>query len=269
MSQERADEQFAFAVAANILDVEVEPFDINDRQRAVDAILHFPDGRDAAMEVTSVGPEDEAAILNFLGRTGYRRTGFGITGRWLVNIPRNFHPSDVRKIEEALRHCESREVTVLAELFGEDKIIDELVDKGVRATRLANISGQGLDRPPGADLILSSFGGFPGEGFTNLPSELAALLSTVKLERKLAKLLASNLPELHLFLIVRPSGFSYPVYDALAFGRDLPRDPPILPRSLNQAWLVTGIGAGGVVRAISGQGWCRDHPYENWTSPQA
>jgi hypothetical protein len=88
-----------------------------------------------------------------------------------------------------------------------------------------------------------------------------AILDTDKVQSKVSKLAASGLEERHLFLIVLPTAFSYPVFEALAFGGQLPGDAPRLPNGLSQLWLLTGVRAGGVVRGISGRGWCRDKPY--------
>ena len=56
---------------------------------------------------------------------------------------------------------------------------------------------------------------------------------------------ASGLEERHLFLIVLPTAFSYPVFEALAFGGQLPSDAPRLPNGLSQLWLLTGVREGG------------------------
>lgn len=100
----------------------------------------------------------------------------------------------------------------------------------------------------------------PGQG--GLPHELDALLSTERMQSKLRKLAASNLAERHLFLMVLPGTFRQPVFDTLAFSGRLPDAAPQLAGGLSQAWLLTGIRAGGVVRGISGQGWRRDDPYD-------
>lgn len=78
---------------------------------------------------------------------------------------------------------------------------------------------------------------------------------------RLSKLAASGLEERHLFLMVLPTAFSYTVFEALAFGGQLPNDAPRLPSGLSQLWLLTGVRDGGVVRGISGLGWRRDEPY--------
>src|SRR5436190_1145964 len=111
----------------------------------------------------------------------------GLNRRWLVRIPRHFHPADMRKIDLVLPWCEARGAEHLGELAG------------------------------------------------------------------------SGLEERHLLLIVRPSAFSWPVYEGLALGGPLPTEAPFLPDGLSQVWLLTGLQAGGVVRGISDRGWYRDH----------
>jgi hypothetical protein len=258
VSQERSEEQFAFAVVARVLAVTVEPYDVHGRQGAVDALLHYPDGRTAALEVSSIGPELEAGILNYLGVRRYCRSIAGITRTWVVQVPRSFHPADMRKIDKVLPRCEASRAENLSELAGEDQDIDDLLSQGVRATIDASAAGHAGSR---VYFWLPAMGGFPGRGMASLPDELAEALRTPKMQSKIRKLAVAGLKECHLFLGVRPSAFSFPVYDGLAFGGPLPTEVPRLPDGLSQVWLVSGSHAGGVVRGISGCGWHRDHPY--------
>ena len=110
--------------------------------------------------------------------------------------------------------------------------------------------------------MLPGIGGFSGPGMASLPGELAEALCTPKMQSKIRKLAVAGLKERHLFLVVRQSAFSWPVYDGLAFGGPLPSGVPFLPEGLSQVWLISGIRAGGVVRGIAGHGWYRDHPYD-------
>jgi hypothetical protein len=259
VSHERPEERFAFAVVARVLAATVEPYDIRGRQGAIDAILHYRDGRTAALEVSSIGPEDEAGILNYLGARGHCRSIAGVTRRWLIQVPRDFHPADMRKIDKVLPRCEASQAESLSELAGEGEEIDDLLSQGVRATRAA-----GMADPAGSRIyfVLPPMGGFSGSGMASLPDELAEALRTPKMQSKIRKLAVAGVKERHLFLVARPSAFSWPVYDGLAFGGPLPTGVPRLPDDLSQVWLVSGIQAGGVVRGISGRGWCRDHPYD-------
>ena len=259
MSQERPEERFAFAVVARVLGATVEPNDIGGRQGAVNAILHYPDGRTAALEVSSIGPESEAGIINYLGARGHFKSIAGVTRRWLIQVPRDFHPADMRKVDKVLPRCEASEAENLSELAGEGGDIDDLLSQGVRATTSATGAA---DTAGSRVYFATTMGGSPGSGMASLPDELAEALRTPKMQSKIGKLAVAGLKERHLFLVVRPSAFGWPVYDGLAFGGPLPTGTPRLPDDLSQVWLVSGIQAGGIVRGISGRGWCRDDPYD-------
>lgn len=248
-------ERLAFAVAGVVLGVTVEPYDRDGRQRAVDAILHYADGRKAALEVSATGPDSETPIQHYLGQRGHSQTMPGVTGTWVVRLPPTFHPADMRKVEEELRQREERGVRPLSELTAADVDLGGLAGRGVRAD-LIRTTGSRVHfvlSPTAAPLR-------PGPG--GLSHELDALLGEERMQSKLSKLVASGFTERHLFLIVLPGTFRQPVFDTLAFSGRLPETVPQLPGGLSQAWLLTGVRAGGVVRAVAGQGWCRDAPYD-------
>lgn len=46
-------ERLSFAVAGAVLGIKVGPYDRDGGQRAVDAVLHYADGRKAALEVSA------------------------------------------------------------------------------------------------------------------------------------------------------------------------------------------------------------------------
>ena len=116
-----------------MLGVTVEPYDRDGRQRAVDAILHYANGRKAALEVSATGPDNEVPIQHYLGQRGHSRTIAGVAGTWVVQLPRTFHPADMRLAEEGLRRCEEREVMHLSELAAVGADHGQLTRQGVRA----------------------------------------------------------------------------------------------------------------------------------------
>jgi hypothetical protein len=258
MSTERPDEQFARAVVGRVLGVSVEEYDTGGRQNAIDARLHYPDGHIAALEVSSLGPQEEARITNILASGAQRRTVPGLTRSWMVQVPRTFHPSKLHTIDQALLRCEQLGVTDLQHAAATDELAEELDDAGVRITASP-------DREPGSPtawVLTAPLGGFTEKGSAALPAELDAALTSDRMQSKLTKLAASGYEERHLFLQVRPLAFSFAVYDNLAFGGPLPTEPPRLPEGLSQVWLASGWKEGGVVRAIARQGWCREHPFD-------
>jgi hypothetical protein len=237
-----------------VLGIRVEPYDRDGRQRAVDAILHYADGRKAALEVSATGPDREAPIQHYLGKRGRSRTIAGVSGTWVVQLPRTFHPADMRKVEERLRRCEERKVMHLGELAADGDDHGQLTHQGVRADLIEATGAR-------VHFVLLPTAGPVGPGPVGLPRELDAVLSTDRIQSKVEKLAASGLAERHLFLVVLPGTFRHPVFDTLAFSGPLPEAAPRLPSGLSQVWLLTGVRAGGVVRAISGEGWRRDDPY--------
>jgi hypothetical protein len=247
-------ERLSFAVAGAVLGIRVEPYDRHGRQRAVDAILHCADGRKAALEVSATGPDGEAPIQHYLGKRGRSRTIAGVSGTWVVQLPRTFHPADMRKVEERLRRCEERKAMHLGELAADGDDNGQLTRQGVRADLIEATGAR-------VHFVLLPTAGPVGPGPVGLPRELDAVLSTDRIQSKVEKLAASGLAERHLFLVVLPGTFRHPVFDNLAFSGPLPEAAPRLPGGLSQVWLLTGVRAGGVVRAISGERWRRDDPY--------
>lgn len=115
-------------------------------------------------------------------------------------------------------------------------------------------------------ILADGVGGVADGGERLLPVELATHLESPTMQSKLAKLAKlgkDGHDERHLFLWVRMSAFSFAVTDNLYFGGRLPIEPPDLPGGLSQLWLAGGYSAGGVVRAIHGDRWVREHPYAN------
>ncbi len=255
MTTDSYHERLAFTVAGTMLGVTVEPYDRDGRQRAVDAILHYANGRKAALEVSATGPDIEVPIQHYLGQRGHSRTIAGVAGTWVVQLPRTFHPADMRLAEEGLRRCEEREVMHLSELAAVGADHGQLTRQGVRADLIEATGAR-------VHFVLFPTAGSADPGRGGLPHELDVLLGTERIQSKLEKLAASGLAERHLFLIVLPGTFMHPVFDTLAFSGRLPDAAPRLPGGLSQVWLLTGVRAGGVVRAISGEGWRRDDPYD-------
>lgn len=270
MTQERSDELAAFAIVERVLGVRVEPYDLGGRQNAVDGLLHYPDGRTGVLEISSIGPESEAAITAVLNNKAKRRyTVDGLTNTWIVTVPRDFPPRKLKTIDGLLLLCEQHSVTSLEQLHGVSLLgqvspeIAEAVDAGVSADVAHSSSGQ----PAEVWILADGVGGIADGGERLLPGELAKQLQSETMQSKLTKLGKDGYEDRHLFLWVRMSAFTFAVTDTIYFGGPVPTEPPDLPGGLKQLWLAGGYSGGGVVRALHGDRWVRDHPYSN--SPDA
>jgi hypothetical protein len=259
MGRNRPDEDFAFEVVGHLLGAEVEPYDCCGRQNVVDALLHYADGRDdAVLEVSSIGNEDEARIDNVLGRRPYR-TIAGLTKVWYVEVPADFAPKELDVIDRALLHCERLGI----DQFPAQALVYDEQARALWARRVtAGVISTTTPAPnPRAYGVVRGVGGPAGQGSEPLVEELFDHLQDPKMQSKISKLakpLDDGRPrdERHLFLIVRPTAFTFPVYDALAFGGPLPSRPPRLPDGVSQVWLAS-LAAGGIVRAVASNGWLR------------
>jgi len=175
----------------------------------------------------------------------------GLQRTWWVEVPRDFHPADLGRVDAAVLRCEAERVDHFDQAT--DQAIEKLRKSGVRGWTADQVSPMG----PAVFVLVAGIWGFTSEGAENLPDELDAALGEPTMQSKIEKLASTGLEERHLFLHVRPSAFSFPVYTSLAFGGPLPVTRPHLPGGLSQVWLLSGWKDGGVVRAINGAGWAR------------
>ncbi|MFI7120709.1 hypothetical protein [Amycolatopsis sp. NPDC049868] len=206
-----------------MLGVRVQEYDIGKQQRAVDALLHYADGRIAALEVSSIGPEDEARISNVLARRREnRRAVEGLTRSWIASVPSSFHRQNLRVLDEVILRSDQQGISDLRSAGGQ---AEKLVRQNVTAFATTDAAAE----PPVIWVVQNGLWGFIDRGAGTLPAELDEILAEGKMQKKLAKLAATGLAERHLFLLVRPSAMSFPVYDALSMNRPLPEEEPTLP----------------------------------------
>lgn len=253
-------EKLAFAVVGRTLGVHVEHFDTCGRRGAVDALLHYPDGRVAALEVSSLGPQQEAEISGVLNGSGYRRAPKGLRGLWIASVPRDFKPVHLRALEQGILACEELGLVDLSALPG----YLSASTQPTRPRRRDRVTARLVEAKPGAKpcihVTLAPIWAFEGEGIKPLPDELASLLSVERMRSKVAKLDRTGLDERHLFLHARPTAFTAPVFLALAFSEDLPHGPPPLPAGLHRLWLTAEPYARGGVLTATSDGWQRLPP---------
>lgn len=81
----RPDEAACFEVFRRVTGFRVTPNDHSGRQGAVDGVLVYPDGRIAAIEITSVAEDGRQQLENLLAADEFTWTCRG-TWRWIVSI---------------------------------------------------------------------------------------------------------------------------------------------------------------------------------------
>jgi hypothetical protein len=254
------EEALAFAVLGRVLGVTIDHYDRAGRQNAIDGVMTYPDGQTAALEVSSLGDEEEARITNVLRRKHHRLEIPGLLNAWYVSVPTSFSPRDLPNIGTALLECEAAGWTSLRDAGHAPGAASRLSAEGVSAFVMP-LAGTGAVMP-----VAYTYADMPGgrttNGMANLPTELAEVLDTALIKSRTAKLANHGISEQHLFLYIRPSAFTFEVYDALMWGGELPTTHIALPSTLSSVWLCTGWAAGGTVQATA-NGWYRHQPLDN------
>jgi hypothetical protein len=168
---------------------------------------------------------NEARLMSVLAKEGYKRAVTGLMSSWVVWVPRDLNPGRLHLLDQVLRHCEDRSLTVFEQAASDSEAVDELLDLGVRGIVTDELGANGSVVWVLPDMIA----GFTEAGGSELLAQVTEALDDEKMQGKLDKLAASGHEEQHLFLSVRLLAFSFAVYNNLAFGGSLPDKAPQLP----------------------------------------
>lgn len=265
---DRPDEQFARAVVSQVTGATVTRTDHRHAPAGtVDARLQLPDGRVGVLEISTLGLPGEfeldARIRQLDGR-------LPMPGRWkwLVKVA---DPGELPRIQaiyaKVILTCEANGVTRI------DELPTDMVDADPDLSWLSMESTStlfGIRLPDGAhdtsgyvelsyQPVIAAWRSAPDQ----IVSGVNAALTVEPLAKRVAKLLAADGDERHLFLRVTYSGLEESALVRLiehavgvADAEPLVGDPA-LPDGISHLWLLTGWGE-RVTRWTRSVGW--EHP---------
>ncbi|MFT3901324.1 MAG: hypothetical protein QM728_13910 [Gordonia sp. (in: high G+C Gram-positive bacteria)] len=246
---ENSTERFMRFAIECVHEVELELWDTNGRQNAVDYVFTSPNGN-GAVEVTSIRNSDAAAWYSVLGES--HRIAVPSPRGWSLEVGLHTRRSDLLEyLPGVIRLCDQVGVDRLGALTPSEWTDDvQWVASNTKHLRTAEWVGQGqvFIRLPGVS-------GMVTVNQDVLDDQVAALLNDPRLEGKLAKLrLHPDVSERHIAVGVDLYGTEFGLVDALLRGRDLlPTYTPPADFCATHIWLN---GGGWVVLA-----WNRD---ESW-----
>jgi hypothetical protein len=230
----RNEERFAEEVLNRVLGIQVIQRDDQSEDRMVDALFRFPDGRQGALEVSTIGEREALEQEAIAAKKDWSVPG--ATWAWMVHVGTGVVMRDLeRHLPTLVLTCEAI---------------------GARNPRLVAYEHQGLDafewlsssnvsmhgfpskkRPGAIDVLPEGGGGAVHNDLDALPQWLSSRLREQDLTRKLTKLFATGLDELHLFLRVHDTAMPFSLYDPLAFGGSVPSRQLEAPAGLTGLWL--------------------------------
>jgi hypothetical protein len=230
----RQEERFAEEVLRRVLGAVVTAHDDTSRPRMVDALFVLPDGREGALEVTTIGDQDALQLEALAAKGDWTVPG----GRWAWVVCVGAGVS-MRKLAEHLP-----ELVLTCERLGIPS--PELVagDEGrapaFRWVESCDVRIHGFpetSRPGAVDVLPNSSGGAVYEHLDELPEWLEHRLGEADLVSNLEKLAATGRPERHLFLRVHDTALPFSLYYPLAWGDYIPARELLVTFGLTGLWL--------------------------------
>ncbi|WP_460662316.1 hypothetical protein [Kribbella swartbergensis] len=231
----------------------------------MEAYLTFPDGRQAAFEVTTLADPSDMQLDSLLARDNY---SWALPGEWWWS----FANGDVRDLPR-LRACFER-VVLTCERYWVMRPTDlpRLVRQGDADLewlwREASVTMTGHPDVPVLDgeqvrhasITPRGGGGSVDEALIGLATELNEPFRTSPVRERFNKLLRHQADERHLFLAVHEQSLPFAVFYGLAFGSELPPDPLPVPDGISALWLAPAYSS-RLLLWRSGE-WCQVEPYD-------
>jgi hypothetical protein len=238
-----------FALFRQVTGHEVTPYDVDGRQNAVDGVLTYPDGRTAAIEVTSDASQGRRQLDSVLAKDGFKWQCQSAS-RWIVSID---DPRDIPRARDVLQRvidaCEAAGVSRPSQLGW--AVLAEDDDLQWAAESSVIFHGSGM-LPPNVDAAGNTFawihpgsigGWVADEPFVTFDNELSDLLAKAEVSRRVVKLARAQADECHLMIVAHMTAFSFSVIDSVMNGDALPpQQPSGLDARITHLWLVPEFG---------------------------
>jgi hypothetical protein len=256
------DERIAFEVVRRALGAEVHHHDTGcSGDKQVDAVFTLPEGRQGALEVTTLVADDSSMQLDGeIRRSKWNWQVEGIKLNWLVHIHGQV---DLRELEEHLPR-----IILRCEAAGVRKP-DALLNEGGPAFAWyeetpINFTGLASDKQAKVYVMANPlFGGgwLKSETLNELPAWLDAEMPSKAMSENLDKLQATGSPEQHLFLWIHQTAMPFDLWNAVALDGAVPTADWRTASELTGLWLTGGMST-PILRWGAHIGWRREDVWD-------
>lgn len=256
------DEAVAALLVERATGARARAHDVNGRQGAYDVALAYPDGRRAALEVTT---NARPGIRNGGVLLGRSRSAWPNPGRhaWGIVLGSTAEIPRLRAVyARAIITCEARGVPHPASL--PDDVLDAdpelrwLAEESTSSLVAAPRSGSATVRPAHVTVTPRPVGAEVDSSLERLPDAVSRLLAVPHVARRVAKVAsAPGVDERHLLVGIGEGGLPDAVYHALSGPvAALPgRDPEVDEPRLTHLWLTTDWSGSPLVGWERATGW--------------
>lgn len=236
-------EEMAFTLVPDFLGggVRLEPYDHSGRQGVPDALLHYPDGRTGALEVTSHAPDGHQQLGKLLS-TEY--VTLPNPGQWTWDASVG-HPRDLLGLPDRVAR-----IITLSEQHGvwhpnhayelrHDPDIAWLMGSSVELFGYPSVPKMDGDRERLLYVMPPGGGGMVDEELHRFADVMNGVLAHRNVVRHAEKVARHGASEAHLFIAITPGNEDdeFGVWYAVAFRDVLPPTAPALPDGVTHLWL--------------------------------
>jgi len=200
------------------------------RQGAVDFLLRFPNGHEAALEVTTEAMPGARQLYSLLNNKVLPNPG---EWTWSATLG---HPRDLPELEGRCGRinlaCEAvgiREPRYAYELLPTNPDIGWLMGSSANLYGSPDLPRVNADREIPLIVSPGPSGGMVGETLDEFAEAFQDVLASTNVQDHVAKLGRSGYAELHLFLLCDTTAVPYSVFSALALRDVMPQTMPSLP----------------------------------------
>jgi hypothetical protein len=265
LTELRDDERAACIVAERVTGGVAEPWDVNGRQGAVDAMLTLPDGRTAAFEVMAYDEDYGIQVDKVLGADDNH---WPVVGRWWWTIQVGDR-WDVPRLRASygriVQLCEAAGVERPEQLWSRHREVDPDIAWFVEESS-SNMWGHpdvpAIEGDKVREVVVTSTGrgGGVDTSLRGLRPALVEMFDQPVVAKHLRKVAGADADERHLCLLIHRSALPFAVADGLWTGTTLPPEPPPLSDQLTHLWLMPELG--GRVLLWTPEGWQQHRPYD-------
>jgi hypothetical protein len=212
----------------------------NFAPKMVDGHIRYPDGRQAALEVTTIADPAEMQSAAMLSKDRHKWPVEGVHWTSFVTVRGSVNHKRLKAtLSTLLRSCESMGITHTTDMRFWD-------------SRLSIAAPEVLDWIHARALQLNADPQLPNTGtvwvlndgifafvpsLAVMPPWISTQLATPAIKENIDKLAADGLSETHLFVWVHLHGAPAEVVFALLDGEGSPGAAPVLPNELNWIWI--------------------------------
>ncbi|MDF3044145.1 MAG: hypothetical protein K0R30_373 [Ornithinibacter sp.] len=256
------DERYAAVVVERATGARARAHDVDGRQAAYDIDLAFPDGRRAALEVTTHAGPGVRRTHALLRRDRHTWPNPG-SWWWTIDLA---EPSDIMRVRaaygRAIQACESHGVTQPGALprgvLSGDPELRWLAHESQSVLRGNPSFFEGNGRPVSGVLVTpKARTAWVDSRLAGLPGAVTELLAVPHVARRAAKVAAArSVDERHLFVGIGEGGLPDSLYVPLTGPLDaMPDEDPQVEEPLSHLWITTAWSGSPLLRWDRVGGW--------------